>query len=116
MSIQLHSKYGVNPTIPTCFFCGKEKNEVALLGAAYEEEAPMHMVIDKEPCDECKGYMAQGVMLVGVLDGTDHGNPYRTGKICVIKAEAAQRIFPSIGNNRGAFVEDSAWNKIGLPK
>lgn len=42
-SVRLHPKYGVNPTIPTCFWCGKDKNEIALLGAAYKEEAPMHM-------------------------------------------------------------------------
>lgn len=31
-SIKLSSKHGVNPTIPVCFFCGEEKNEIALLG------------------------------------------------------------------------------------
>jgi hypothetical protein len=49
MSLRLHSKHGLNPTIPTCYFCGKEKNELVLLGAAYKEQAPMHMTLDKEP-------------------------------------------------------------------
>ena len=31
-SIKLSEKYGVNPTIPVCFFCGMPKNEIALLG------------------------------------------------------------------------------------
>ena len=57
-SIKLSPKYGVNPTIPCCFFCGKEKNEIALLGKVGKRdediEAPMHMVIDYEPCDECR--------------------------------------------------------------
>lgn len=36
MSLRLHSKYGVNPTIPTCFYCCKSKNMLILLGAASE--------------------------------------------------------------------------------
>ena len=31
-SIKISQKHGVNPTIPICFWCGKEKNEIALLG------------------------------------------------------------------------------------
>lgn len=31
-SIKVSPKYGVNPTIPVCFFCGKPKNEIALMG------------------------------------------------------------------------------------
>jgi hypothetical protein len=58
--IILHPKYGVNPTIPICIYCGKEKNEVALLGAAYKEEAPMYMIIDHEPCDSCKKKVEEG--------------------------------------------------------
>ena len=77
----------------------------------------MYMCIDKQPCDECKKMMEMGVLLVSVKDGTDHENPYRTGSICVIKPEAAQRMFgSSIGSSRMAFVEDEAWDKIGLPR
>ena len=114
MSIRLHSTYGVNPTIPVCFFCGKDKNEVALLGSAYHGKAPMHMVIDKIPCEECKKHMAMGVLLISVKDGESGDNPYRTGKIAVITEEAAKRIFTGL-NGCIAFVEDSAWTKIGLP-
>ena len=114
MSLRLHREHGVNPTIPTCYFCGKEKNEVVLLGAAYKEQAPMHMVINKEPCDECKKYMEMGVLLISVRDGEHGENPYRTGKISVIKEEAAQKIFKGF-SGRVAFIEDSVWEKIGLP-
>jgi hypothetical protein len=98
-----------------CYVCGKEKNEVALLGAAYKGEAPMHMILDKEPCDECKGLMAQGVMLISVRDGEHGENPYRTGKVVVVKEEAAQKMFTGF-YGRMAFIEDSAWKKIGLPE
>lgn len=116
-SIRLHKEHGLNPTIPQCFFCGKDKNEILLLGASYKEQAPMHIgVVNKEPCDECKSMMAQGVMLISVKDGEQGENPYRTGRVCVLKVEAAQRMFNSIGNSRVAFIEDSAWKKIGLPE
>ena len=31
-TIELSPKHGVNATIPVCFWCGKEKNEIAILG------------------------------------------------------------------------------------
>ena len=32
MSIKLSPKHGLNPTIATCFYCGKDKNELILAG------------------------------------------------------------------------------------
>ena len=80
-SIRLHSKYGVNPTIPQCFWCGQDKNEVALLGAAYKGEAPMHMVLDHEPCETCKQKFAQGILFFEVDDEP-------TGRWVVIKRDS----------------------------
>ena len=71
-SIKLSKKYGVNLTIPVCFFCGNEKNEVALLGhiGDYRQgedfEAPHRMVLDYEPCDCCKEMFSQGVLVIEV--------------------------------------------------
>ena len=31
-NIKISPKHGLNPLIPKCFFCGKEKNEIAILG------------------------------------------------------------------------------------
>ena len=67
-SIRLHPKFGLNPTIPTCFWCGKDKNELILLGAAFKEEAPRHMYLDYEPCDTCKDQMKLGVTLIEAND------------------------------------------------
>jgi hypothetical protein len=114
-SIRLHKEHGLNPTISTCFFCGQDKNELVLLGAAYKEQAPMHMVMNKEPCDTCKGYMEQGVMLISVRDGEHGDNPYKTGKIAVVKVEYMQRVSPGF-KGRIAFIEDSVWTKLGLPE
>ena len=78
--IRLSPKYGLNPTIPVCFFCGKQKNEIALLGRISNRkrvrtawggsseqvfdsdvEAPRNMILDYEPCDECKEKFKEGV-------------------------------------------------------
>ena len=99
MSIKVSEKYGVNPTIPVCFFCGEEKNEVALLGKitckhTHEEvEAPMRMVLDYEPCDKCKEQWSKGVAIIEVTKN-DLGRPciakdvQPTGRIVVLKPEA----------------------------
>lgn len=68
-------KHGLNPSIAQCFFCGKDKNEILLLGAAYKEEAPMHMCFNHEPCDECKKLMEMGVLLISVRNGENAINP-----------------------------------------
>lgn len=82
-SIRLSPKYGVNPTIPVCFWCGEEKNEIALMGRISRKktsrtawgstietrendiEAPRHCVLDYEPCEKCKENMAKGVTIFG---------------------------------------------------
>ena len=114
--IRLHKEHGLNPTIAQCFLCGGEKNEVVLLGSAYKEKAPMRMVIDKEPCDDCRHMSKVGILLISVQDGTDPQNPYRTGRKFSIKEEAFQRIFGQIPDKRAAFIEDSCLDKLGFPK
>ena len=118
MSLRLSKEHGLNPTIPVCFLCGKEKGEIALLGASYKGEAPMHMCIDKSPCDKCKEHMKQGIILVGVRDGekkTSPDNPYRTGQFYVITEEAAKRMFGEIPPQRAAFIEESALKQLNFP-
>jgi len=118
-SIRLSKKHGVNPTIPICFFCNKPKNEIILAGYLKGDiEAPKNVAWDKIPCDECKSYMEQGIILISVKDGASGDNPYRTGGFAVIKEEAAKRIFTGfdVSKQRVAFIEDSAWNKLGLPQ
>lgn len=116
-SIELSPKYGVNPTISVCFWCGKEKNELALMGRVRKRdphtgravkgsdvEMPMRMVLDYEPCDCCREQFNQGVHLVEVTPRVDDERPaftkddkdtplYPTGRFVVMKTEAVQRIF-----------------------
>ena len=65
-SIELSPKYGLNPTIKMCFYCGEESGEIAIMGRIREKgtdgrpvrgsdvEAPKHMFLDYQPCEKCK--------------------------------------------------------------
>lgn len=68
--IKLSPEHGVNPTIPVCFWCGQEKNQVALLGKIDKKDsaAPMKMIIDYEPCDKCKELFSKGIHVIGVSE------------------------------------------------
>jgi len=138
--IRLSKEYGLNPAIPRCYLCGKEKNEIILPGVmrgkdGKDIEAPKGMVWDREPCDECKDWMKQGVILISVKDGEERpmgplrageqrvieDNPYRTGGWCVLRDEAVKRIFTGeavddLIKKRVGFVEDEVWNMVGLPR
>lgn len=125
-SIKLSPKHGVNPTIPVCFFCGEEKNEIALLGRIgdgrkHEDfEAPRHMVLDYEPCDKCKEQWSKGVAIIEVTQTPlSDGRPpiqkdlYPTGRHVVIKPEAWSRATDQewvVGQR--CLVEDSAFDQM----
>lgn len=108
MSIRISEKHGVNPTIPVCFWCGKEKNEVALLGKLKGDvEAPRNCILDYEPCDECKKNWSLGVALLGTskkplnetlppIKNTSEGTLYPTGQWLVVTKEAAKRFFNEV--------------------
>jgi hypothetical protein len=134
MPIYLHKEHGVNPAIYDCFWCGKDMGLV-LPGSrtkAFKEagladsSGKMKMnigAIDHDPCDECKEYMKQGVILISVLDDDEGSkNPYRTGGFAVLKDEALPRLIEDEGlvnhilKTRVSFVPDTVWNLLGLPE
>jgi hypothetical protein len=140
MSIRLDPKHGVNPSVDVCFFCQQDRG-VALLGVltasqkrAFEEAgvtsyddsaAPHRACYSREPCDECKGHMADGVILISVDEeksGDDPENPYRTGGWVVVREEAITELInppellAHILRARIAFVPDDAWDMLGLPR
>ena len=115
-SIEVSPKHGLNPTIPVCFWCGKEKNEIALMGRVREKdhngravrgsdvEMPMKAVLDYEPCECCKTQFSQGVQIIECVDHVQDGRPpiskddkgnkvFPTGRTLVFRPEAAQNIF-----------------------
>lgn len=108
-SVELSPKHGVNPTLSVCFWCGKERGDIALLGrirgrdGKEDIEAPHRAVVDYEPCDKCKHNFSLGLT---VIEATSEPNEvtsleiqsgvYPTGRYVVIKPEAAARIFKNI--------------------
>lgn len=123
MNIKLSPKHGVNPSLMVCPVCGEEYG-VALLGRLPgDAEAPRRAVYENKPCDKCKEYMKQGVILISVRDGEEGSdNPYRTGGWVVVKREAIRRIVTSpelaeeICAKGVAYVPDSVWDMLGLPR
>jgi hypothetical protein len=129
-SIRLHPEHGLNPTLAVCFWCGKDRGEIALLGAAYKGEAPMHMVLDYEPCAACKAGMAGGITFVECSPAGDKRRPIAkrdgkeiapTGRWLVVKAEAIERmglepeLLAGILEHRKAYVDPEAFEMLFVP-
>lgn len=76
----------------------------------------------EKPCDECQGYMKQGVILVSVDEKLteDMNNPYRTGGFFVLKDEAITRIFDTkmadrlVKKTRFGYIEHGAAVELEL--
>lgn len=108
--------------IPKCYFCGKDKNQIIMTTLLTKENAQRvkeahGKVIDKEPCDECKKLMEQGVMLIKVKEEDPE---YRLGNIAVVKDEAIRQMFTEeyaedLIKKRACFLSDKAWEMFGLP-
>lgn len=124
-SIKLSPKHGVNPTIPICFWCGKEKNEIALMGKIDREdsEAPRHVIMDYEPCDKCKELFSKGIHVIGVTtepitEGMfpiiDDGKAklYPTGSMFVGSEDWAKRFLEA--NDQHDMVDDVLQKKVLL--
>jgi CRISPR/Cas system-associated protein Cas10 (large subunit of type III CRISPR-Cas system) len=125
MSIRLSPKHGLNPSMSTCFYCGGDKNELIIPGLMKgDREAPRKAVWNMEPCDQCKHFMEQGVILIEVDEAktTDRKNPYRAGGWCVIKDEAIARVITDeamrehVLKARVAFLPTEVWDHIGIER
>lgn len=104
-SIRLHPEHGLNPAMVRCFWCGGDKNEIALLGLNKGKEAPRHVVTDYDPCDKCIENRALGITIIGVVDRQPEDQRpaiddthYPTGSWCVIKYEAAAKMLAGAPN------------------
>ena len=71
----------------SCFYCGQETGEIALLGAAYDGEAPMHLCTSVEPCAACKEKFKDAVLILEARH--DERNKLQpTGRWVAVKKEA----------------------------
>lgn len=127
--IRLHREHGVNPTMPVCFWCEKERGDIALLGAAYKGEAPRRMVLDYDPCDACLEQMQAGIVIIeiGPVDDKraplDRKNPASTptGRWALVKREAVQSwvsaaLWAEIESAGKVLMTAEQWDMIGLPR
>lgn len=123
--IRISPKHGVNPCIPICPFCGKEKNELALLGMLKDDaEAPMSAIIDMNPCEQCRDNWQKGVALIRVTTkAPGNGMPpiihdngeglYLTAQYIVVTPECAERITGvQYGKGQPVLIEDEAFDRI----
>jgi len=79
-----------------------------------------------QTCDACRIFMEAGVICISVSDDAPEGllhyktaQPYRSGNWCVVTEEriaAVRAYLPRSGKRRHAFIRDSLWRKIGLPR
>lgn len=100
-NIPLSPKYGVNAAIPKCFFCGGDKDELALMGRLKGDiEAPKNLMLDYEPCEKCKAAFSQGILMLGVAPSMPDSRPpiaeglYPTGAYVVATEEFVRQIVP----------------------
>lgn len=68
-AIPISPQYGVNPGMSACFFCGSEKSELCLYGRLKgDAKAPMHTLINYEPCEQCKKRFQGSVVMMAVTE------------------------------------------------
>lgn len=106
-SIKLSPKYGINPSLSDCFFCGKTKHLFMFgkIGKGKTDiEAPQHAIYDYEPCDECKKLWEGKTVVIGCVTEqpadkrapivrSKDGDLYPTGSYLVMEREAIKKIF-----------------------
>ena len=117
MGIKVSEKYGINPSVDTCFICGKETN-VVLLGTSYKDEngktteAP-RKVCTGQLCDDCQKVIDEGgIFFIAIKGGESGNNPWRTGQIGALKEEAVQRMFPDFPYKKINYIEETAYKQI----
>ena len=125
--IILSKKHGVNPTILLCFWCGKTKNEIALLGKLKGDvEAPRNMILNYEPCEDCSNNMSKGITLIEATLTGEPGQPemgkgiYPTGKWAVLTEDATKRLIVNkdmlddILKKKKCYIASEAWEEMGF--
>lgn len=136
MGLRLHPEHGVAPFLDNCFYCGESRGLILagmscdkLAMAAGQKEGYSRwgnnaICSSKEPCDKCKGYMEQGIILIGVDEKktTDMENPWRTGRFAVITEDAVRRLFDppelveQVCEQRVCFMPDEVFEMLGIPE
>lgn len=111
--------------IGRCYFCHTDKEVILRSRGKGELE---HGVYNLDPCEECKKYMEQGIIVISIRNDEpppEKGkipNPHRTGGWWVVKEQAFKEIFKGeelikqATKLRFAFAEDRTCEAVGLTK
>jgi CRISPR/Cas system-associated protein Cas10 (large subunit of type III CRISPR-Cas system) len=93
-SIRLSPKHGVNPGIDQCPICGNDVGIVLFGLLPNDKEAPHKSVITNTVCQQCNEHMKIGIIAIEADTSltTDRRNPYRTGRIFVLKESAIKKL------------------------
>ena len=111
-----------NVALTKCFLCGCDSD--ILLATKYNKKGePIHdmkkyhgKVVNTKPCQKCEEYIKQGVILISVRnDAKDAYDAFRTGGFAIIKREALKEMGFEIPKCGFAFIQDSLWERMGLP-
>lgn len=98
-SIRLSEKYGVNPTVQKCFWCGGDIG-VALLGKLKgDREAPRELVLDYSLCTECEEKKKKYIHIVEALHEPNYQN----------QPEIQKDLWPT---GRNLWIKDAAFSNI----
>lgn len=117
--IRLSAKYGVNPSVGVCWWCGEDDGTVILAGLLpRDKEAPHRAVWSKEPCPKCVERQATGITLI-VASPAGSDPPKPTGQWYVITEDAARRflsgdMLDATLRSRKAFIEPEVVAMLGL--
>ena len=111
-SIRLSKKYGVNPSMDVCFYCG-EVTGIALMGKIstkdnHDAEAPRYVCSSVKPCEKCTEKYKDYVLMVEAKSG-DPKNPEPTGRWFALKKEA---LHPAYRKSPVAFMLEQDFNQI----
>ena len=118
MSITLHRKHGVAPALTFCRICGKETNELALLGSKCDtimrdlheatdgahgspsgyKEYGHNRIPASKPCDECKEHLKTGTIFIAK----------DTGEYFKMPADAIEQLQGRIADAKGRLLDFKA--------
>lgn len=124
-SIKVSDKYGVNPTLGQCFYCGDEDGTIGLMGKLKGDmEAPRKLVLTMDPCPSCKDWMSKGIILIEIVDGqtpTIDKLPERTGRFIVVTKDSIAAVFDDETTEQTlkhgwSFIDKAAVEQSGLGK
>ena len=66
--IKLSPKYGLNPTMTVCYWCGEPTNDIAFLGQIDKEDsqAPKYALLNYDFCEKCKKKTKTRITIIGI--------------------------------------------------